>query len=256
MRKLRFVFVAAVILVGGGLITLMIPGVTKEVMSRVYRARYDGHPPEYWVRELKNPDPHVRQKAVFALGSIGADAEDAVPAVCAVLKEDSSDRVRCDAALALLKMYPASRMTATTLAAALEDRILLTRLNAAIALNRLGPDARPAVPALLKALEDKQNNTYIPGFNLSIRETLLQGLGRASAGSADAVEALSQALQADSLPPLILKPCRAAAARALGDVGPEARSAVPLLQAALKDDNGKVRKAAEDALKKIQPEQQ
>jgi HEAT repeat protein len=249
MRKLRFVFVGAIALVGTALIALQVPGVISEAMSRMYRARYGGHPTEYWRHELKNKDPHARQEAVFALGSIGSEAEEAVPEVCELLK-DPSDRVRCDAALALLKMYPASRGTAPALAEVLEDNMPLARINAAITLNRLGHDARPAVPALLKALEDKKNDMWIPGFQITIREAVLQALGRATAGSTDGVAALTESLRDDRWP------CRAAAARALGEVGPEARTAVPLLQAALKDDNGRVRDAARNALMKIQPEKE
>jgi HEAT repeat protein len=255
MRTLRILFLGTIVLVGAALIALLVPGVTTGIMDRLYRTRYNGHPTDYWMHELKNADPHARQEAVFALGVIGPEAEEAVPEVCALLK-DPSDRVRCDAALALLKMYPASRGAAPALADVLEDVHPLARINAAITLNRLGPDARPAVPALLKALGDKKNNEWVPGFQISIREALLQALGRATAGSTDGVAALSAALQNDSLPLLIRAPCRAAAARALGEVGPEARTAVPLLQAALKDNNGRVRGAAEVALKKIEPEKE
>jgi HEAT repeat protein len=246
MRALRILFVGTIVLVGAALIVLMIPGVTTGIMNRLYRKQHGGHPADYWVHELKNADPHARQEAVFALGVIGPEAEEAVPEVCALLK-DPAPRVRCDAALALLKMYPASRGTAPALAEVLEDDMPLARINAAITLNKLGPDARPAVPALLKALGDKKNDRWIPGFQITIRETLLQALGRATAGSTDGVAALSEALKDERVP------CRAAAARALGEVGPEARTAVPLLQAALQDNNERVRDAAEAALKKIEP---
>jgi HEAT repeat protein len=205
------------------------------------------HPTGYWIQQLKNADPKVRQEAVFALGVIGADAEEAVPEVCKLLK-DPEPRVRCDATLALLKMYPASRKTAPELAGVLEDKVPLARINAAITLHRLGQDARPAVPALLKALADKKNDTWIPGFQITIREAILQALGRASAGSTDGVQGLTEALKDER------GPCRAAAARALGEVGPEARAAVPLLKAALSDGDGRVRDAAKAALQKIERE--
>ena len=43
------------------------------------------------------------------------------------------------------------------------------------------------------------------------------------------------------------------AAESLGRIGPAARSAVPALKEFLKDKDGDVRKAAAEALKKIQP---
>jgi HEAT repeat protein len=211
--------------------------------------RFGGQPADYWVHELKNADPKVRQVAVFNLGSIGSEAEEAVPEVCRLLK-DPDPRVRCDAVLALLKRYPASRGTAPALAEVLEDDAPLARINAAITLNRLGLDARSAIPALLKALTDKKNDMWIPGFQLTIREAILQALGRASAGSTDGVAALTEALKDER------GPCRAAAARALSEVGPEARTAVPLLKAALKDDDPKVRASAEAVLKKIEPDKE
>jgi HEAT repeat protein len=232
------------------------PGVTTGDMSRLFRNQYGGHPTEHWIHQLKDADPKARQEAVFALGVIGAEAEEAVPAVCKLLK-DPEPRVRCDAALALLKMYPASRKTAPDLAGVLEDEMPLARINAAIALNRLALEARPAVPALLKALGDKRNDQWIPGFQITIREALLQALGRATAGSTDGVAVLSEALKDDSLPrempPETRVNCRAAAARALGEVGPEAREAVPLLKAAAKEPELKLRDAAQAALKKIEP---
>jgi HEAT repeat protein len=256
MRTLRFLFLGTIIVVGAAVIALLIPGVTTGIMNRVYRTRYGGHTTDHWVRELKNADPKARQEAVFALGVIGAEAEEAVPEVCKLLK-DPEPRVRCDAALALLKMYPASRKTAPDLAEVLEDEMPLARINAAIALNRLALEARPAVPALVKALGDKRNDLWIPGFQITIREALLQALGRATAGSTDGVEALSKGLKDDSLPqempPETRLNCRAAAARALGEVGPEAREAVPLLKAAAKESEPKLRDAAQAALTKIEP---
>ena len=47
---------------------------------------------------------------------------------------------------------------------------------------------------------------------------------------------------------------RRAAASSLGDVGPDARAAVPDLSVALKDEHCEVRKAAVDALRKIGPD--
>jgi HEAT repeat protein len=50
--------------------------------------------------------------------------------------------------------------------------------------------------------------------------------------------------------------CRAEAARALGRMGPEAAVAVPALREALQDPDPKVRKAAAEALRAIEPQEQ
>jgi hypothetical protein len=49
---------------------------------------------------------------------------------------------------------------------------------------------------------------------------------------------------------------RTCPARALGEVGPEAREAVPLLKAAAKEPELKLRDAAQAALKKIEQEKE
>jgi HEAT repeat protein len=47
---------------------------------------------------------------------------------------------------------------------------------------------------------------------------------------------------------------RRTAAEAMGQIGPDARSAVPALTEALKDEDEKVRQAAQAALKKVNAE--
>jgi len=48
---------------------------------------------------------------------------------------------------------------------------------------------------------------------------------------------------------------REAAAFALGEIGPDAKAAVPVLSKALRDGDEGVREAAADALEKIQPKE-
>jgi HEAT repeat protein len=64
----------------------------------------------------------------------------------------------------------------------------------------------------------------------------------------EAVPALSTALKDASAD------ARKYAARALGRIGPKAKSAVKALQAARDDSDASVRVAATDALRKIEPE--
>src|SRR5207302_1530794 len=74
-----------------------------------------------------------------------------------------------------------------------------------------------------------------------------RALGRASAGTAEGVPALTAALLADSTEEM-----HAAVARALGEVGEEARPAIPHLRALLQGKDGWMREVAEEALKKIE----
>src|SRR5436305_1937543 len=78
-----------------------------------------------------------RHRAIFALGAIGPEAGEAVPALSAILVEDPDPRNRNRAALALSKMHPASRAAVPALARALADEEPWVRMNAALALSRL-----------------------------------------------------------------------------------------------------------------------
>lgn len=207
---------------------------------------YDHHTPSYWIKTLHNPDPRARYQALFALGSIGAEAEEAVPEVAKLLREAPEGDIRSAAALALAKMAPASRSVVPALAEALEDVHLPVRMNAAMALFRLGGDAQAAIPALMKAVENEENQTNLGVFFSTIQEMVILALGKASAGRADAVPAL-QAILRDTASDATQR----AVAQALGDIGPAARPAVTQLQALLAEGSTSLREAAEEALRKI-----
>jgi hypothetical protein len=213
----------------------------------VRTGQHDGRSTRAWIKDLDDPDARVRQKAIFALGAIGPGATHSVPALAAILAEDPDGETRSAAALALSKMAPASRAAVAELAGALADVELPVRMNAALALLRLGEEARPAVPALLKALEDRSNQTDLETFWSTIQEVVVAGLGRASSGTAEAVPALTRALERAQTEEM-----RVATARALGVIGPPARPAVPLLRLMLKDEDNEVRQTAETALENIE----
>ncbi len=208
---------------------------------------HDGHSKRYWIKALDSPDGDARRRAILALGAIGAEAGEAVPALAAILREGPDRADRIEASLALSKMAPASGEAVPALTEALQDQDPFVRMNAAVALLRLGAQARPAVPALLKALDDETNQTTPGLFSCTIQERVAVVLGRASAGTAEAVPALLKVLEAaDS------HPTRAAAVRGLGEVGAAARAAAPRLRPLLEDGNALVREAAEEALPKIE----
>jgi HEAT repeat protein len=210
------------------------------------RVIYDGRPIRDWIQALKSPDVEERRRAIHALGVIGPVVDAVVPALAAVLLTDVDRRARIEAAVALLRMGPAAKPALPALIQALADRDPVIRMNVATALHRMGPAARPAVPALIRALGDARNDTDCKLFPCTIREVVAVALGHASADSAEAVPALSELLL-----PSEPESTRAAAARALGEIGLEATPAAPRLRPLLDDPSDRVRTAAAEALKKI-----
>jgi HEAT repeat protein len=208
---------------------------------------HDGHSTSYWMREMNSADDETRWHAIFSLGAIGAKAGDAVPGLAKILRDHPDGRTRSEAALALTKMAPASKPAVPSLADALSDKDFFVRWNAAMALFQLHSEARPAVPALINAVKDKKNKTNLNTFPSTIDEVAALALGRASAGTPDGVPVLLEALKNAEAPVT-----RMAMTRALGEVGPEAKAAVPQLQLMCKDSDFWVREAAKESLRKIE----
>jgi hypothetical protein len=207
---------------------------------------YNGHSIRYWTKALDSSDIDVRREAISGLGVAGPDGVDAVPALSAIMLEDPDPRIRASAADALVKMAPASRSAAPALAQAVEDPELHVRMYAGMALFRLHADARPAVSALIRAIKDPNNQTNLDLFPFSIQETMVLALGRASAGTSEAVPSLSAALDGD-----VPNSLRIAVARAFAEIGVEARPAAPILRLMLNDNSLGVRYVARAALQAI-----
>jgi HEAT repeat protein len=208
---------------------------------------HDGHTAGYWKGSLRSDDARVRNDAIFALGAIGADASEAVPELAVILRDDPDEHLRSQAALALSKMVPASRVAVPELGQALGDEFGFVRMNAALALSRLRTDARPAVPALMVAIKDERNQTNLGVFHFTIQQAVTLALGRASAGTPEAVPALTEALAAARTGPM-----RHAVVQALGDVGADARPAAGQLRTLLDEKDIMLQKAVREALEKIE----
>jgi HEAT repeat protein len=244
-RRVLWSLAGLLMLVALALLIPSSPAYAPKLVER-YVHQHDGHGTGYWMDALDSPDAQARRKAVHSLGMIGTDAEEAVPALAAVMREDPDVTVRIEASLALFRMAPASRSAVPALAEALGDDEPLVRMNAANTLFRLRTDARAAVPALIEAARAPENGGRLLTFGVTIREVATLALGRASAGTAEAVPALTQLLEAAETGGM-----RRAAVRALGDVGADARPAAPQLRALLTQDDSLLREAAEEALRKI-----
>lgn len=122
----------------------------------------------------------------------------------------------------------------------LDNKSARARLGAAKALGEMGPAAREAVPKLRAALADKD-----PEVQLQAVITLGR-LGRTAGPAAlELAEVLADAKRIDGH--------RLMAARSLGLIGPEARKAVPALNATLEDANQVLRAEAALALYFVEP---
>ncbi|HJZ94823.1 MAG TPA: HEAT repeat domain-containing protein [Gemmataceae bacterium] len=238
-------------IVGGivalALAALSIPGSPVYLLDILFGSgQYEGRSVRQWKRQLGTDDAPERSKAAFALGAMGADARSAVPELARVLTDDPDRACRIEASLAISKIAPACAEAVPALAKALSDPELFVRMNAAMALFRLKHEARPAVPELIRAVQDEKNKTNLGAFHHTIQDMAGLALGRASAGSADGVAALTDALAAATS-----VESQSHLARALGEVGPPARSAAPQLRALLTDESALVRESAGAALDKI-----
>ena len=243
-NRILWIVVAIVLLVGATIIIPSSPLYLGKLLDK--GTLYDGHPKSYWIDALNSPDRDVRISAIAAMGAMGTEAGESVPALAKIMIEDSDKLVRNEAALALSKMAPASAAAVPALAQALEDKESLIRINACFALLRLKTEARSALPALIRALKDENNQSTDQLFHVSVQELAARAVGRATSGTADGVPALLEALSSAHTVDL-----RIAVARGLGDIGVEARSAAPQLRALLKDKSKLLQQAAEEALQSV-----
>jgi HEAT repeat protein len=225
-------------------------------------------------------DWRVRAGAAFALGQMALGASlgegpsrDAVVALAKALRQDKAEAVRLWAARALLKFGPDGLAAVRALADTLRYRDGYTAAAAADALSRLGPEA---VPALAKALGDPR---------CEVRGEIARRLGGFGLAARPAVPALLDALK-DEHPYVVVEAAHALmrvegstaapfvvpalvavlngrectstvhsdVLRLLGEIGPEARPAAPILCDELTATNDSTRRrAAAQALGKIRP---
>jgi HEAT repeat protein len=132
---------------------------------------------------LKYPD--VRYAAAYALGPVGADPDKAVPALLAMLKDETERERRRTLAVSLGEFGPAAASALPALREALRGEGGGWWV-AAEAIGKIGgPDA---VPALVEALQNK---------NEDVRGTAIQWLGKLDGADASTIEALKKAQKDD-----------------------------------------------------------
>jgi len=200
---------------------------------------------------LGGKDRKLRVSAAAALGEMGAAAKPAVPALVKALVRDPADRrneVPRAALAALGEIGPGAAAAVPALIKLVEDpqRGLATSLFpfALATLGRMGPAAKEALPALQKLSDSKHPH------HAQVRVRALVAQIRITGRPEEAIRILIEFLSDQS------RKVRQQAAEALGDLGPDAKAAVPELEKLLKDRHKYVRRAAAEALKKIRAEEQ
>ena len=214
-------------------------------------------------KNLNDMDARARYWTIRALGSIGPPAKGATKALLNVMTQDS-DRDNQNAAVAALIRIDFESMK-KNLSARIKDLEGDMWKDAVDIIIMAGPAAKEAVPSLVRLMQREPREAG--GF-------VAEALASMGPAAKDAAGALAQAhrtgalkeLGPSAIPQWIdllnspLEPfdssyahmTRRHAVQVLGEFGPEAKLALPVLRKALNDEHRSVREAAREALKKIE----
>lgn len=185
--------------------------------------------------------PATRLAAAEVLAAVGPAAKPALPALVAALADPEEDFAG-DAALAIAAIGPDAASAVPDLQKRLADDVPAeVRYAAAFALGSLGPAAEPAAARLaeLSQSEDTLLATVAVWAALKIKPGETALFDRA-------VPLLRRALTSER------EIVRLEAAVSLGEIGPAAKTAIPMLEMVAEDDPAKaVRAAAAAAVKRV-----
>jgi len=186
---------------------------------------------------LRDPSPERRASAARSLGTLSAAAAPAVPSLVVALRDRDAE-VRVAAAWALGDVGTAAAPALGVLSGLLEDRDALLRAGAAHALGEIGDAAEPVQLALVRRFDDPEQR---------VRWSAADALGKLGP-AAVTLEPLRRIVAEAA------SPGRGLAAEALGRVGREARVALPELIGAASDARGDVRWRAVWAIGQLGPD--
>lgn len=232
------------------------------------------------VAALHDSSPVVRYTAVIGLHEVAADAKVAVPALLQAL-QDPDPLVRRYAALAMGEDPAEATTFLPALAGALKDPSAVVRQSAAESLGRFGAAAQSVVPSLVELQKDPSPSVRFRAAAALARidpataakhdlapllAAHLQDEGELSAVTAASALASLGAAARPAVPQLIacltgrgreraISTVRADCIRCLGELGPAAAAAAPVLHRLADDrwEEEKLRTAARAALELIEP---
>jgi HEAT repeat protein len=185
------------------------------------------------VAELSDTDASVRRTAVHAVAEQPVGDERVVTALAQCVAGNDAE-VRYFATDALGRIGPAAKSSVPALKLALQDPEPRVRLRAALSMARINPQERSFMPTIVSSMREGDGKTLLE-------------IGAMGPSAVWAVPALVELL-GNPLPQV-----RVLAANDLGHIGPGASSALPALRGALQDANPAVKRAAEEASKRIHP---
>lgn len=199
------------------------------------------------IKQLESKDSDVRRAAVKSLAAKKKEAGSAAPALVKALKEDRDLYVRRFAAQALgeIGADPAVAGPALTEAARSNRREIADA--ALTSLGKLGPGAVPALVEVLKKREVRggkpkgKSREPVHDASATLRAKAAQALGNLGPDAREAVPALIEALQDPDV--------RTDAATALGNIGPDAKEAISALTEISQNKSGKKDKSFQAAVK-------
>jgi HEAT repeat protein len=187
-------------------------------------------------RDRGNPTPDLSPAklppAYLAL------AQKAVPLLTMAL-QDPDSRVRARAAEALAQTGPLAEPAVPDLVKLLKnDDDSNVRLQATLALQNIGPGAKAAVPVLVEKLRSEKTD--------GVRVNTAAALGMIRANPETVVPALVETFLKDKHPD-----ARKCAMQSIGQFGPEAKLALPLLQQAAKDSQSQKTEATLQSINQL-----
>ncbi len=194
---------------------------------------------------LNNPDERARYDVMIYLSRMGSAAKEAAPDLAALLRH-RDPAIRANAVRGLASIGFQASAVLPALVEALQDENQHIRYLAALTLGDAGPKAKAALPALAARLNDGECWPRI---------TAARAVWRIGGDTKAAVPILIAAARGVGVAREVFGPYpRIYAIVELGEMGAQARGAIPALTTALKDQVEDVRKAAAAALKKIDPD--
>jgi hypothetical protein len=187
-----------------------------------------------------------RKEAVELLGNLGPKAKNAVPNLVKAFEDETLVEAGQGASEDLLGR---SELTSKL------------RVSIARTLSQIGPDAKDAVPALTKRLQSWKPSSGSDAEAAALSDRLAWGMssrGKVYLATAEARWKIEK--KAESVVPMLTLSAKygddqdqVTALKLLGEIGPEAKSSVPVISSCRSSASADVRLAAEEALKKIDP---